>query len=86
MSAKGLTDSVYQTILAREGNISGAHLEASQIVNYWRSKVVGGFVSAIFLLEACVIPRLLYGSSTWIKMNAVAVSQINNIQNWYIYV
>ena len=59
LSCRGLGDSVAETVASREGKIQGTCLGITQIVNDWRSKVVGGMETAILLWEACCIPSLL---------------------------
>ena len=68
-------------ILGRE-NV-GTCLEIAQIVNDWRSKVVGGRDTAIFLWEACCIPSLLSGAGTWTEITTATEKKLNKLQCWY---
>ena len=65
LSSGGLADSVAATVQSREGKIRGACLEISQIVNDWRSHIVGGMETGLLLWEACCVPSLLNGAGTW---------------------
>ena len=83
ISAKGLSDSVTQTVKAREGKIRGACLEIANIVNDWRAQSVGGMETALMLWERCCIPSLLHGSGTWMEINKETVRTLNNLQQWF---
>lgn len=84
MSAGGLTESVADTVQAREGKIRGACLEISQIVNDWRARVVGGMETALLLWEVCCVPSLLHGSGTWTGISKNTEKQLNKILNWFL--
>ena len=49
LSASGLSDSVLQTIISREGKIRGASLKIALIVNDWRAERIGGMETALML-------------------------------------
>jgi hypothetical protein len=68
LSSGGLAESVAATIEAREGKIRAACLEIAQIINDWRSHVVGGMETGLLLWEACCVPSLLNGAGTWVEM------------------
>ena len=80
ISARGLADSVDKTVKAREGKINGACQEIAEIVNDWRSRVVGGMESAILLWEACCVPSLLHGAGTWVEIAPSTEKNLNSIQ------
>ena len=80
ISARGLADSVDRTVKAREGKINGACQEIAEIVNDWRSRVVGGMESAILLWESCCVPSLLHGSGTWVEIAPQTEKTLNSIQ------
>ena len=84
LSSAGLADSVTKTVTARIGKIKGTSLEIAQIVNDWRSQVVGGIESAILLWEACCIPSLLHGAGTWVEMSDQTEQTLNSLQQWFI--
>ena len=84
LSADGLADSVAETVDAKEGKIKAACLEIANIVNDWRTEVIGGFESAILLWEACVIPSLLHSSSTWTQISKTTENKLNNLQRWFV--
>ena len=54
ISARGLEDSVAETVAAREGMVRGAGLEIAAIVDDWRSAAAGGLDTALRLWEAAV--------------------------------
>lgn len=68
LSSGGVAESVAATIEAREGKIRAAFLEIAQIINDWRSHVVGGMETGLLLWEACCVPSLLNGAGTWVEM------------------
>ena len=68
LSQAGLADCVEKTMIARVGKIKAACLEIVQIVNDWRTGVVGSIETAILLWEAGIIPSLLHGAGTWVEM------------------
>ena len=82
LSSGGLADSVSCTVAAREGKIRGACI--SQIVNDWRSKLVGGFDTALLLWEICCIPSLLHGAGTWTEISPATEKKLNQIQCWFV--
>ena len=84
LSSGGLAESVAATVEAREGKIRGACLEIAQIVNDWRSKVVGGMETALMLWEVCCIPSLLHGAGTWTEILPKTEKQLNQCQNWFV--
>ena len=84
LSAGGLADSVAETVDAKEGKIKAACLEIANIVNDWRTEVIGGFETAIILWEACVIPSLLHSSSTWTQISKTTENKLNNLQRWFV--
>ena len=83
LSCRGLGDSVAETVASREGKIRGTCLEIAQIVNDWRSKVVGGMETAILLWEACCIPSLLSGAGTWTEITTTTEKKLSKLQCWY---
>ena len=84
LSCKGLGDSVSETVASREGKIRGTCLEIAQIVNDWRSRVIGGMETALLLWEACYIPSLLSGAGTWTEITATTEKKLNILQCWYL--
>ena len=38
-------------------------------MNDWRSEAAGGMNTALLLWEACLIPSLLQGASTWMEIS-----------------
>ena len=84
LSEGGLSDSVAETVAAREGKIRGACLEITAIVNDWRSRIEGGMETALLLWEACCIPSLLNGAGTWMDIFVVTVKRLNQLQCWFL--
>ena len=76
----GLAASVIATINEREPKVKGACYEAAAIVDDWRSQVVGGFLSAIDLLELAILPKLLYNAETWVEITREAEESLENLQ------
>ena len=64
ISAGGLAESVAETVAAKEGKIKAACIEVANIVNDWRTEIVGGLETAMISWEACIIPSLLHSCST----------------------
>lgn len=84
LSEGGLSESVAETVAAREGKIRGACLEIMAIVNDWRSRIEGGMETALLLWEACCIPSLLHGAGTWMDISAASIKKLNQIQCWFL--
>ena len=84
ISSGGLAESVAATVAAREAKIRGAALEIANIVNDWRSEAAGGMNTALLLWEACIIPSLLQGASTWTEISAGTEKKLNSLQQWFI--
>ena len=60
ISARGLAESVAETVAAKEGKIKEACIEVANIVNDWRTEIVGGLETAMISWEVCIIPSLLH--------------------------
>jgi hypothetical protein len=84
LSAGGLAESVATTVEVREAKIRGAALEIANIVNDWRSEASGGMNTALLLWEACIIPSLLQGASTWMEISAKTLKKLNSLQQWFL--
>ena len=84
LSSGGLGESVAATVESREGKIRGACLEIAQIVNDWRSQIVGGMETALMLWEVCCIPSLLHGAGTWTEISHKTEKLLNRCQNWFL--
>jgi hypothetical protein len=84
ISSGGLADSVCKTVGSRESKIKAACLEIVVIMNDWRSRIVGGFETALLLWEACCIPSLLHGAGTWVSMSQKTEKNLNAIQHWFL--
>ena len=80
LSTGGLADSVAATVEKREAKIKGAALEIANIVNDWRAEASGGMHTALLLWEACLIPSLLQGASTWVEVSSKTVKKLNSLQ------
>ena len=59
-------------------------MEIATIVEDWRSQVVGGMESALTMWEACCIPTLLSGASTWVDITAAAERRLEALQSWFV--
>jgi hypothetical protein len=84
LSTGGLSESVAETVAAREGKIRGACLEIGQIVNDWRAKTAGGMETALLLWEVCCLPSLLNGAGTWTEISKQTEKKLNQLQNWFL--
>ena len=84
ISSDGLAASVSDTVKDREGKIRGANLEIIQIINDWRSQVVGGMETALVLWESCCVSSLLHGAGTWTNISATTLRRLNQIQNSFL--
>jgi hypothetical protein len=84
ISSGGLGESVAATVESREGKIRGACIEIAQIVNDWRSQIVGGMETALKLWEVCCIPILLHGAGTWTEISTKTEKLLNKCQNWFL--
>ena len=84
LSTGGLADSVAATVEKREAKIKGAALEIANIVNDWRAEASGGMHTALLLWEACLIPSLLQGASTWVEVSSKTVKKLNSLQQWFL--
>ena len=49
LNCGGLAESVMETIRQREGKVKGAAFEIVDFVDDWRARIVGGFVTGLFL-------------------------------------
>ena len=84
ISAGGLAESVAETVAAKEGKIKAACIEVANIVNDWRTEIVGGLETAMISWEACIIPSLLHSCSTWTQISRATENRLNNLQRWFV--
>ena len=84
ISARGLAESVAETVAAKEGKIKEACIEVANIVNDWRTEIVGGLETAMISWEACIIPSLLHSCSTWTQISRATKNRLNNLQRWFV--
>ena len=84
LSTGGLAESVAATVEKREAKIKGAALEIATIVNDWRAEAAGGMNTALLLWEACLVPSLLQGASTWVEVSEKTVKKLNSLQQWFL--
>jgi hypothetical protein len=80
----GLKESVMITIKRRESKTRRASYEIVNIVKDYRAQLVGGFQTGLVLWESCVIPSLLYNSSTWVKMGKEEEKAVEDIQDYFL--
>ena len=50
----------------------------------YRAQLVGGFQTGLVLWESCVIPSLLYNSSTWVEMGEEEEKALEDIQDYFL--
>ena len=84
ISAGGLAESVAETVAAKEGKIKAACIEVANIVNDWRTEIVGGLETAMISWEACIIPSLLHSCSTWTQISRATENRLNIVQRWFV--
>ena len=79
-----VADSIGLTIKKRLGIAKKAIFEIKQVVEDCRSEVVGGIRTGLMLWEACVLPYVLYNSSTWLKIRQKDIDSLNQLQNLFL--
>ena len=80
----GLAASVHATILDREGKVKGAIREAIAIMEDFRMQKIGGLMGGIDLWEVAIIPSLLNNAETWVEINEMSVTLLEELQNSFI--
>ena len=80
--AGGLKESVIVTIQRRESKTRRACYEIINIVKDYRAQLVGGFQTGLVLWESCVIPSLLYNSSTWVEVSKDEEKALEDMQDY----
>ena len=58
-----------------------ACIEMATIVQDIRPQVAGGFLVALRLYKVCIVPSLLYNSSTWTEIPKAAIKIIKDFQH-----
>ena len=79
-----VSDSVSLTIKKRTGLVKKSIYEIKTVVEDLRSKVVGGIKTGIQLWESCVIPFLLYNSSTWVEIKDKDLQELSKLQRLFL--
>ena len=64
--------------------MKAACYEAAAIVEDWRAQCVGGFTTAIDLLEMAILPTLLYNAGTWVNISKETEEVLENLQLFYV--
>ena len=82
--AGGLKESVIVTIQKRESKTRRASYEIINIVKDYRAQLVGGFQTGLVLWESCVIPSLLYNSSTWVEVSKDEEKTLEDMQDYFL--
>ena len=80
----GLSASVMATVKDREPKVKAACYEAAAIVEDWRAQCVGGFTTAIDLLEMAILPTLLYNAGTWVNISKETEEVLENLQLFFV--
>ena len=86
LHSNGLAESVRETIRQRKGKLKATALKISDIVDDWRTRTMGGFVTGLFLWESCCIPFLLYNSGSWLDMSKEDEKQLDTLQKWLLHI
>ena len=79
-----VSDSTTLTINKREGLAKEAIFEIKNIVEDCRSKVIGGIKTGLLLWESCIIPFLLFNSSTWLLIKQSDIDRLSKLQNLFL--
>ena len=58
-----------------------ACIEMATIVQDIRPQVAGGFLVALRLYKVCIVPSLLYNSSTWTEIPKAVIKIIKDFQH-----
>ena len=75
-----VADSVSLTIKKRLGLVKKSIFEIKSVVEDCRSQMVGGIQTGVLLWESCLIPFLLYNSSTWMEIRTSALEILSKLQ------
>ena len=80
ISAEGLSESVWLTVMKRKPRTMISIFEAKSVVQDCRSTTIGGLRVAIDIWEVAILPYLLHNSETWVDMKKKTVKVLNQIQ------
>ena len=81
---RSVAESVSLTIKKRIGLATKAIFEIKAVVEDLRSTVVGGIKTGIMLWESCVVPFLLYNSSTWLEIRENDLKVLTKLQRLFL--
>ena len=79
-----VSESISLTLKKRIGLVKRSIFEIKAVVEDCRSKIIGGIKTGILLWEACVIPFLLYNSSTWLQMKKSDIEILCKLQRLFL--
>ena len=83
ISAGGLAESVAETVAAKEGKIKAACIEVANIVNDWRTEIVGGLdangaseVIESHVIQVMQVIQMRHGMKAMLEMQGSQVMQV----------
>ena len=84
ISAGGLAESVAETVAAKEGKIKAACIEVANIVNDWRTEIVGGLdadgaseVIESHVIQVMQVIQMRHGMKAMLEMQGSQVIQVS---------
>ena len=80
----GASDSVQSTILHQKGQVMLAINQIVGMVYDTRARAIGGINVAIDVWEMALLPYLLNGAGTWVKMRKSSMEELNKIHNTFL--
>ena len=81
---ENVSQSTTLTINKRVGLAKKSIFEIKNIVEDCRSKVSGRIKTGLLLWESCIIPFLLFNSSTWLQIKQSDIDRLSKIQNLFL--
>ena len=78
-----LSQSVYLTVLKRQGLVKRLISEIKVTVEDFRSNVTGGLVTGLEIWRLAVIPFLYSNSQCWVEIPKKAIKILNHLQNYF---
>ena len=86
MMEKNLAESVAKTVAAKEGKIKAACIEVANIVNDWRTEIVGGLdadgaseVIESHVIQVMQVIQMRHGMKAMLEMQGSQVMQVMQV-------
>ena len=80
ISSEGLCESVTATVNKRKGQVLSNIVEIRAVIDDFRSKCLGGIITALEIWELAILPFLLYNCETWTEISPKTVKVLNELQ------